>query len=183
MTSVLRCNRYRHNCTVWSSYMLRLRDTCTCMIQSNMRRALVPTSILVDTCYMSIQRLPKWRVRIGQPTYRGCNSSSKGEWWWRECHSYWADLENWSRAGGQEGCRNVSRRKAIMHIHIAVQRLASSRYCNVSGKMNESGENESRSLSSPCPNKSPDMIIYDKLVTCAESVSLSVYLPVQIPVW
>ena len=42
--------------------------------------------------------------------------------------------------------------------------------------MNESGENESRSLS-PCPNKSPDIIIYDKLVTCAaESVSQSISL-------
>ena len=52
--SILRCNRYRHNCTVWSSsYILRLCDTwcgtCTTMIQSNMRRALVPaTSILVE---------------------------------------------------------------------------------------------------------------------------------------
>ena len=77
---ILRCNRYRHNCTVWSSHKLRLRDTCcTCMIQSNMWRALVPTSILVDACYVSIQRLPKWRVCIVQPTCGGCNSCSKGE--------------------------------------------------------------------------------------------------------
>ena len=150
----------------------------TCSIYSHSGTISEPNRPYV-LCGVSIQSLPKWRVCIGQPTCRGCNSCSKGEWW-RECHSYLGDSENWSRAGGQ-GCRNVSRRKAI--IHIAVQRLAYSRYCNVSGKMNESGENESRSLSSPCPNKSPDMIIYDKLVTCAESVSLSVYLPVQIPVW